>query len=55
VGIYEDVVGYFVGSETICPGCLEDEEKEQMAQVDEIPKGATEGRDYYCDRCNKEL
>lgn len=53
----EDVGGYYVGQEVVCPECITDPEETEITEENIIREADidTEEKGYFCDRCKKGL
>jgi hypothetical protein len=50
----EEIRGYVVDGETICPACMEEEELEEMTKGDVLTENDLE-EESFCPRCKQRL
>lgn len=51
----EDIIGYRVGEDTVCPDCIKKEELDEIGLDDIIANNDREEGIYFCDRCKKQI
>ena len=51
----DDILGYVLGNECVCRGCIERDELLGLSMSEVIVYGNIDGNRYFCDRCGEAI